>query len=81
MKKLNVEEAKERLSQLLEEAAKGEEVQITSGDGSVTFRLVMVAREPLYQARRVADLYPDSFSMSADFTEESPEINAMFYGE
>ncbi len=81
MTKLSVTEAKERLSELLDEVAQGEDVQITSGDGSVTFRLVVVARETAHRARRVADLHPDFFTMSDDFNDESPEINAMFYGE
>ena len=78
---ISVTEAKERLSELLDEVAQGEDVQITSGDGSVTFRLVVVARETAHRARRVADLHPDFFTMSDDFMDESPEINAMFYGE
>ena len=81
MTKLSVTEAKERLSELLDEVAQGEDVQITSGDGSVTFRLVVVARETAHRARRVADLHPDFFTMSDDFNDESSEINAMFYGE
>ena len=81
MTKLNVKEAKERLPELLDEVAKGEDVQITSGDGSVTYRLVIVAREIAHRAKRIADLHPDSFTMSDDFMDESPEINAMFYGE
>ncbi len=81
MTKLSVTEAKERLSELLDEVAQGEDVQITSGDGSVTFRLVVVARETAHRAKRVADLHPDFFTMSDDFMDESPEINAMFYGE
>ena len=81
MTKLSVTEAKERLPELLDEVAQGEAVQITSGDGSVTFRLVVVARETAHRAKRVADLHPDFFTMSDDFMDESPEINAMFYGE
>ncbi len=81
MTKLSVTEAKERLPELLDEVAQGEDVQITSGDGSVTFRLVVVARETAHRAKRVADLHPDFFTMSDDFMDESPEINAMFYGE
>ncbi len=81
MTKLSVTEAKERLSELLDEVANGEDVQITSGDGSVTFRLVVVARETAHRAKRIADLHPDFFTMSDDFMDESPEINAMFYGE
>ena len=81
MTKVSVDEAKERLPELLDEVAQGEDVQITSGDGSVTFRLVVVARETAHRAKRVADLHPDFFTMSDDFMDESPEINAMFYGE
>ncbi len=81
MTRLNVKEAKERLPELLDEVAKGEDIQITSGDGSVTYRLVVVARETARRAKRIADLHPDSFTMSDDFNDESPEINAMFYGE
>ncbi|MCH8961823.1 MAG: type II toxin-antitoxin system prevent-host-death family antitoxin [Bacteroidetes bacterium] len=81
MTKVSVDEAKERLPELLDEVAQGEDVQITSGDGSITFRLVVVARETAHRAKRVADLHPDFFTMSDDFMDESPEINAMFYGE
>ena len=81
MTKLNVKEAKERLPELLDEVAKGEDVQITSGDGSVTYRLVVIARETPHRAKRIPDLHPDFFTMSDDFMDESPEINAMFYGE
>ena len=81
MTKVSVDEAKERLPELLDEVDRGEEVQITSGDGSITFRLVVVARETAHRAKRVADLHPDFFTMSDDFMDESPEINAMFYGE
>ena len=81
MTKLNVKEAKERLPELLDEVAKGEDIQITSGDGSVTYRLVIVAREAAHRTKRIPDLHPDFFTMSDDFMDESPEINAMFYGE
>ena len=81
MTKVSVDEAKERLPELLDEVAQGEDVQITSGDGSITFRLVVVARETAHHAKRIADLHPDFFTMSDDFMDESPEINAMFYGE
>ena len=81
MTKVSVDEAKERLPELLDEVAQGVDVQITSGDGSVTFRLVVVARETAHRAKRIADLHPDFFTMSDDFMDESPEINAMFYGE
>ena len=81
MTKLNVKEAKERLPELLNEVANGEDVQITSDDGSVTYRLVVIARETAHRTKRIADLHPNSFTMSDDFLDESPEINAMFYGE
>ncbi len=81
MTKLNVKEAKERLPELLDEVAKGEDVQITSGDGSITYRLVVIARKTAHPAKRIADLNPNFFTMSDDFMDESPEINAMFYGE
>ena len=81
MTKVSVDEAKERLPELLDEVAQGEDVQITSGDGSVTFRLVVVARETAHRAKHIADLHPDFFTMGDDFMDESPEINAMFYGE
>lgn len=81
MTKLNVKEAKERLSELLDEVAKGEDVQIISGDGSIVYRLVLVTRETASKTKRIADLHPGAFTISDDFTDESPEINAMFYGK
>jgi len=78
---ISAKEAQDRLPELLDEVAKGEDIQITSGDGAITYRLVVIARETAYQSRRVADLNPDFFTMSDDFMDESPEINALFYGE
>ncbi len=75
---LSAKEAQERLPDLLNQVAQGEEVEITSGDGSITCRLVMVARKT---PERVADLHPDALIMSDDFDEEDPEINAIFYGD
>jgi len=73
---LSAKEAQDRLPALLKQVAEGEEVEITSGDGSITYRLVVVARKT---AKRVADLHPNALVMSDDFDEEDPAINAMFY--
>ncbi len=75
---ISAKEAQERLPDLIDQVAQGEDVEITSGDGRITCRLVMVARKTTV---RVADLHPDALVMSDDFDEEDPEINAMFYGD
>lgn len=81
MTRLSAEEAQKRLPELLDKAAGGEVVEITSGDGRVTCCLVVVPREDTHRAGRIPDLHPDCFTMSDDFMDESPEINKMFYGE
>ena len=66
MRKVEVREAKERLDELMDEAADGTEVVIERGDGAV-FRLVPVLRH------RVAGLHPGAIVMSDDFDEPLPE--------
>ena len=81
MTKLSVKEAKERLPELLDEGAKGEEI-IIDGDGA-TYKVTVVALETTKRTPRVAGLGQGKtvLYMSDDFDEEDPEINAMFYGE
>ena len=82
MTKVNIEEAKERLPELLDEVDKGEEVIIAKGDG-VAYKITAVALESAKPTQRVAGLGKGKtvLYMSDDFDEEDPEINAMFYGE
>lgn len=61
-----MQEAKERLDELMDEAAGGAEVVIERGDG-VAFRLVPVLK------RRVAGLHPGAIVMSDDFDEPLPD--------
>ena len=75
---ISAKEAQDRLPDLLNQVAQGEDIEITSGDGSITCRLVMVARKT---TERVPDLHPNALVMSDDFDDEDPEINAMFYGD
>ena len=63
---VSAKEAQDRLPDLLSQAAQGEEVKITSGDGNITYRLVMVARKT---AERVAD--------SGDGSESLPPLAEM----
>ena len=81
MTKLSVKEAKERLPELLNEGAKGEEIVI-DGDGA-TYKVTVVALETTKPTQRIAGLGEGKtvLSMSDDFDDEDPEINAMFYGE
>ncbi len=77
MTKVNVNEAKERLPELLDEVDKGEEVVIIKGDGA-TYKITVVTLET---AKRTAGLGRGSvLYMSDDFDEESPEINVLWYG-
>lgn len=64
--KVEVQEAKERLDELMNEAADGAEVVIERGDGAA-FRLVLVLQ------RRVAGLHPGAIVMSKDFDEPLPD--------
>ncbi len=66
MRKVEVQEAKERLDELIDEAADGAEVVIERGDGAA-FRLVPVLK------RRVAGLHPGTIVMSEDFGEPLPD--------
>ncbi len=72
MTKLNVNEAKERLPELLDEGAKGEEIVITKGNGA-SYKITVEALEPTKHIQRIANLHPGSFIMSDDFDEELPD--------
>jgi antitoxin (DNA-binding transcriptional repressor) of toxin-antitoxin stability system len=72
MRKVPIEEAKERLAELMDEAAGGDEVVIERGDGAAV-RLVPVLK------KRVAGLHPGAIVMSDDFDEPLPD--SFWFGE
>jgi len=72
MKTLTIGEAKVRLQEILDEGAKGEEIEITNGDGT-TYRVAVTVRSAEARAERIPDLHPGSFTMSDDFNEELPD--------
>ena len=72
MTKLTIGEAKDRLQEILDEGAKGEEIEITKGDGT-TYRVAVTVRSAAQRAERIPDLHPGSFTMSDDFNEELPD--------
>ena len=67
------------LRDILDEGAKGEEFVI-EGDGC-KYHINITLEKTKQRAERIADLHPNSFTMSDDFNDEDPEINKMFYGE
>jgi prevent-host-death family protein len=74
---VNVYEAKTHLSQLLDRAAAGEEIVIARA-GRPVARLVALA-EP--SGQRIPGSWRGKVSMTADFDELPPEIDAAFRGE
>ncbi len=66
MRKIELEEAKERLGEVMDETADGAEVVIERGDGAA-FRLVPVLK------RRVAGLHPGAIVMGDNFDELLPD--------
>ena len=72
MTKLTIDEAQARLQEILDEGAKGEEIEITNGDGT-TYRVAVTARSSAQNGERIPDLHPGSFTMSDDFNEELPD--------
>jgi prevent-host-death family protein len=75
---VNVYEAKTHLSQLLDRAAAGEEIVIARA-GRPIARLVPLADSS--SRRRSPGGWRGKISMSADFDELPPEIDAAFRGE
>jgi antitoxin (DNA-binding transcriptional repressor) of toxin-antitoxin stability system len=66
MRKVEAREAKEKLDELLDEAADGVDVVIERGDGAA-FRLVPVLE------RRVAGLHPGAIVTSEGFDDPLPD--------
>ena len=75
---VNVYEAKTHLSQLLDRAAAGEEIIIARA-GRPVARLVALADSS--SRRRMPGGWRGKVSMTADFDELPPEIDAAFRGE
>ena len=72
MTKLSVNEAKERLPELLDEGAKGEEIVITKSGGA-SYKITVTALETQKPARRIAGLGKGNLAfMSDDFDDELP---------
>jgi prevent-host-death family protein len=74
---VNVYEAKTHLSQLLDRAAAGEEIIIARA-GRPVARLVALADSP---GQRVPGRWCGQVSISDDFDDLPPEIEAAFRGE
>jgi prevent-host-death family protein len=72
----NVSEAKANLSKLIERAYKGEEITIAKNNLPL---VDLVPRKP--KGERKLGLLRGKIVVPDDFTEESNEINDMFYGE
>lgn len=72
MTKLTIGEAQARLQEILDEGAKGEDIEITNGDGT-TYRVAVTVRSASRRDERLPDLHPGSFTMSDDFNEELPD--------
>ena len=72
MTKLTIDEAQARLQEILDEEAKGEEIEITKGDGT-THRVAVTVHSVTQRGERIPDLHPGSFTMSDDFNEELPD--------
>ena len=80
MTTVNLSEAKERLPELLDQVDKGEEVVITKGDGA-SYKITIVTSKVVARTKRTAGLGRGSvLYMCDDFDEDSPEINALSYG-
>jgi antitoxin (DNA-binding transcriptional repressor) of toxin-antitoxin stability system len=63
---VDVRQASQQLSELLNEAAGGTEVLITDGEHR---RVRLVPVDPVQRRRRIPDLHPGSMIMSDDFDE------------
>ncbi|HEY2719330.1 MAG TPA: type II toxin-antitoxin system prevent-host-death family antitoxin [Solirubrobacteraceae bacterium] len=74
MSEVTITEAKSQLSQLIERAAKGEEIVIRRGKAPVA-RLVSYSEQP---ARRKLGALRGQIWMSDDFDEPDEEIERMF---
>lgn len=73
---VNVSEAKTNLSKLIDRAFMGEEIVIAKNN------LPLVDLIPHKQkGKRKLGTLAGVFTVPDDFDEESPEINAMFYGD
>ena len=72
MTKLTISEAQDRLQEILDEGAKGKEIEITTGDGT-TYHVAVTVRPAAQRAERIPDLHPGSFTMGDDFNEELPD--------
>jgi antitoxin (DNA-binding transcriptional repressor) of toxin-antitoxin stability system len=66
MQKVNIEDAQRRLPELIDEAASGEDVVISRGDGA-TFRLVPVPEPETERRPRQAGSMRGKIRMSDDF--------------
>ena len=73
---VNLSEAKAKLSKLIDMAYHGERVTIAKNNLPV---VDLVPHKPA--GKRKLGLLRGKLTVSDDFTEESPDINAMFYGE
>ncbi len=73
MTRLSVNEANERLPELLDEGAKGAEIFITDGDGA-TYKITVVVLEAPKHTKRIAGLGKGSIAfMSDDFDAALPD--------
>ena len=72
---VNVSEAKAKLSQLIDRAYHGERVVIAKHNLPVAD---LVAHKP--EGQRKLGLLAGKIVVPADFLEEDPEVNEMFYG-
>lgn len=73
----NIYQAKTQLSKLIEQALAGQNVVI-SKSGKPVARLIPFASAP---KRRVPGRLKGKIFVPDNFTDESSEINALFYGE
>ena len=73
MPKVDMNEARRRLPELLDEGARGEEIVITAGGGA-TYTLTVTAHKPLQHTKRLAGLGKGNVAyISDDFDAELPD--------
>lgn len=77
MAKVNIHEAKTRLSQLLAQVEAGEEVIIARA-GTPVARIVAIRGD---EPQRALGLYDGKIWMADDFNAPDPELDQLFYGD
>lgn len=78
MAAVTLEEAQKQLQAILDQSANGKVFSIQSEH--CTYHITVKRELTTQPAERIPDLHLGSFTMSENFNDEDPVINALFYG-